>query len=118
MEKHPKAIWSVTITYALLIFYLSSIQITQPVALKIPFITTIEHIVEYAILGVLLLTSFRSIKKDGVWVVIALACLYGVSDEIHQLFTPGRFFDIHDILADCIGAVMGVFMGRYERDRI
>jgi len=115
MENRPRVIWSITIMYALLIFYLSSIPITQPQALKIPYITTIEHVIEYAILGFLLLTAFRSIKRNEVWAVIALACLYGVSDEIHQSFTPGRFCDVFDVLADCAGVLIGVFTGRYKR---
>lgn len=119
LEQHPRTIWCITIMYALLIFCLSSIPITQPPPLtEIPFISAIEHIVEYAILGFLLLISFRSIKRDGSLAVISVAFLYGFSDEVHQLFTPGRFFDVWDIIADCVGGVMGVFIGKYERDRM
>lgn len=115
MEKHPKTIWSITAMYALLIFYLSSIPITQPPpVVEIPFIDVVEHIVEYAILGGLLLISFRSIKRDGVFAVILLVFLYGFSDEVHQLFTPGRFFDTWDIAADFAGGIIGVFVVKKE----
>ena len=40
----------------------------------------------------------------------ALASLYGVSDEIHQLFTPGRSADFRDAIADAIGAALGVLV--------
>lgn len=37
-------------------------------------------------------------------VCIATAC-YGASDEIHQMFVPGRDASIYDWIADCTGAL-------------
>ncbi len=119
LEQNPGIMWSITLMYAGMIFYLSSIPITQPPILdKISFISTIEHIIEFAIFGTLLLISFRSIKQDSILAVVVLVCFYGFSDEIHQLFTPGRVFDVWDILADCVGGVCGAFMAAYHSDRI
>ena len=36
-------------------------------------------------------------------VCIAAAC-YGASDEIHQMFVPGRDASVYDWIADCTGA--------------
>ncbi|MBC6719733.1 VanZ family protein [Treponema sp. Marseille-Q4130] len=36
-------------------------------------------------------------------VCIAAAC-YGASDEIHQIFVPGRDASVYDWIADCTGA--------------
>jgi len=33
----------------------------------------------------------------------AIAFLYGVSDEIHQYFVPGRHPDVLDVVADASG---------------
>jgi len=33
---------------------------------------------------------------------------YGVTDEFHQSFTPGRTPDVADVYADAIGACLGV----------
>jgi VanZ family protein len=33
--------------------------------------------------------------------------LYGITDEIHQYYVPGRVASIGDIAADCIGAFLG-----------
>ncbi len=38
---------------------------------------------------------------------IALASLYGASDEFHQLFVPGRMCDPADWLTDTCGAALG-----------
>jgi VanZ family protein len=40
--------------------------------------------------------------------VIALSVLYGVTDEFHQSFVPGRSPDIHDLRNDGIGAALAV----------
>lgn len=32
---------------------------------------------------------------------------YGVFDEVHQVFVPGRSGDVYDLLADAAGAIAG-----------
>jgi len=43
----------------------------------------------------------------GHTMLIALGVLYGVTDEWHQSFVPGRDASIADWIADCIGVVAG-----------
>jgi VanZ family protein len=38
----------------------------------------------------------------------ALACLYAMTDEFHQKFTPGRTSSIIDVGIDTAGAVLGL----------
>ena len=40
-----------------------------------------------------------------------LAVAYGVSDEWHQSFVPGRIADSADVAADAVGAVVAVGLG-------
>ncbi len=70
------------------------------------------HATEYAVLGLLLARALAgpawlSISLPYVVGAIAIAAAYGVSDECHQLFVPGRDFDVRDMLADSVGASMG-----------
>lgn len=63
-----------------------------------------------------LLRAFAGGRLKGVtwargFVAILLATLYGVTDEFHQLFVPGRSADRYDVLADCLGASLGVALG-------
>jgi VanZ family protein len=68
------------------------------------------HTFEYGGLAVLLI---RALMGEGLaWLgatlaAIALASLYGASDEYHQFFVPGRNSDVHDWIADTVGASIG-----------
>ena len=39
---------------------------------------------------------------------LALASLYGITDELHQHFVPGRTADIADWYSDSIGSAIGL----------
>lgn len=112
--KSPKWLWGPVILQMAIIFAASSI----------PNLTSLPggisdksgHSIGYAILGGFLLRAFAGGRLRGVtWprvvVAIVLATIYGVSDEFHQLFVPGRSADRYDVLADCIGATAGAAIG-------
>ncbi|MBU0464727.1 MAG: VanZ family protein [Proteobacteria bacterium] len=42
-------------------------------------------------------------------ITIVFACLFGLSDEIHQAFVPSRSASVGDVLADCAGSIFGCF---------
>ena len=99
--------WSLTILYMLLIFYLSSLP--RPIKYELaPGMDKILHLFEYAILGYLLEVS---LKKSQVRAYLIVAWLigsfYGVTDEIHQSFVPGREASFIDLIADSLGSFIG-----------
>ncbi len=102
----------VTLSYAGFIFYLSSR--TWSGGPEIAHLDKIAHIVLYFGLGGFVFWAFRSTRLRCSSFITYLAFLltffYGLSDEIHQLYVPGREFSIVDLYADGIGAVMGVFV--------
>jgi len=97
--------------YCIVIFGLSS----SSKAVLIPSFygaDNVMHGVEYAILGVLLARSIfvsKSRFSNGSLIIsiVALATLYGISDEIHQAFVPGRSASFWDVLADGSGSLIG-----------
>jgi VanZ family protein len=75
----------------------------------------VAHLVVYALLCGALIYAFpdrcrRSAKGVVVTLSIIFCLLYGVSDEFHQSFIPGRFPSIADIAADVIGAALACML--------
>ena len=56
--------------------------------------------------------GLHNVSGRSVALAILIASLYGVSDEYHQLFVPGRTFDLFDMLADVIGSIAGAGAAR------
>lgn len=80
---------------------------------SIPGLDKVAHLCIYGLLAaaVVLAHSPRSRKKNP-WRVclatLAVCLLFGISDEFHQSFIPGRFVSGADVLADMAGAVLAV----------
>jgi VanZ family protein len=69
------------------------------------------HVGAYAGLGFItaraLAKGIRAVSLGAVLGASVISALYGVSDEYHQTFVPGRTFERLDILADALGSVVG-----------
>ena len=66
---------------------------------------------EYAILAYLLARALLwrgAFNRGQLFTVFYLVLLYAFTDEFHQLFTPGRAFQVVDLLLDALGAVLGL----------
>ena len=46
------------------------------------------------------------LKKYSLLIAIFITMLYGLSDEYHQMFTPGRSTDFFDLVADTVGGIV------------
>lgn len=100
-------LWGPVLVQMALIFIASSIPNLQQLPGNIS--DKAGHGIGYAILGALLLRALARGRRAGVtWRTMLLAILcataYGVSDELHQRFVPGRSSDVYDVLADAEGA--------------
>ena len=104
-----RAFW--TIFVAALIFACSSVPNIEAPTPEIPHLDKIAHLLIYGLLATLIFRNrpFLSRGSSGALAAVALAVLYGATDEIHQSFT-GRTCDTMDLLADAVGAAMAVFM--------
>ena len=70
------------------------------------------HALAYAGLGALLTRALagglgRSVRPTLAVVAVVAASAYGVTDEFHQSFVPGRDPSGWDLLADTVGAALG-----------
>ena len=92
-------------------------------------VSPVGHFCEYLVLGVALTNALRfHLKPEGAagalfvakpvdalskWapaIAAALSSVYGVTDEFHQIFTPGRSCDPMDWLVDTIAATIGAII--------
>jgi VanZ family protein len=106
--------WVPAILYMAMIWVFSSIETPLSVA-DIPFEDKGAHALEYAGLSALLLHAFLGTftSTRALWLVPSAmfsATLWGLLDEIHQAYVPGRNADVKDLAADAIGAVIGALV--------
>ena len=88
-------------------------EVKENIILKLQFIVRKgAHFTAYMILGIvvsLLLLKVKNIKKRYLlsW---EICTLYAISDELHQLFVPGRLCEIRDVLIDSLGSFIGILL--------
>ena len=91
----------------------------QPEEVKVNIIEKLQfivrksaHFIGYMILGILasgLILQYENINKK--YPLAFLICvIYAISDEIHQLFVPGRSGQVRDVLIDSAGSLLGIIL--------
>ena len=72
------------------------------------------HATEYAVLGVLILGTAYSFSEDSrkrsMLICWCAGTAYAASDELHQLFVPGRSCQFRDVCIDSAGVLAGVLV--------
>src|SRR5699024_4047535 len=72
------------------------------------FIRKCAHFLAYLILGILVAYAIH-VKRFYRFVFALIICvLYAISDEVHQLFIPGRSGEVGDVLIDSVGSFSGI----------
>lgn len=103
--------WGPALAYAGMIFLLSSVS-------RLPSLPGAggdkwAHSATYAGLALVVLRAivrgrWRELSFGHLITALLLATAYGATDELHQLFVPGRMADLRDLAADAIGAAIAV----------
>lgn len=108
--------WLPLIFYMGLIFYLSSISHPSVPMKDVWNIDKIYHLIEYGIFGFLAFIAFVHTpldilfrSKSPIIFAIVFTAFYGATDEIHQIFVPGRYASGVDWIFDVIGGFLGGF---------
>lgn len=107
--------WLPPLAYMIAIFSVSSLPDPQ-IGVETP--DYVLHALEYFLLTLLLIRLFlsrqpsRSTSRTVIqWhqacvVGLIIAIAYGITDEIHQYFIPGRHCSLSDVVADTGGALL------------
>ena len=98
--------------WAILLFYLSHLPSTNIPSFGIEFEDLIAHFCAYSVLGYCIAIALLRGASSQRLILIALlfGITYGVSDEIHQMFVPGRFPAVSDVVADAFGVAFGLYV--------
>jgi VanZ family protein len=105
----------------LALFIASSVPGTSYPQVDVRFADKIVHLVFYSVLGA---ACARGLLRSTLWrgprlvlTAMAIATLFGATDELHQLFVPFRSADWHDLAADAVGAFFGSLLWTLLRGR-
>ena len=88
---------------------ITSIINIKDIGLLSLIIRKLAHFIEYFILGILVINFITRYDKKII-IAILLCIIYATSDEIHQIFVPGRSCQIIDIVIDSLGSIMGIYL--------
>ncbi|BDU76163.1 VanZ family protein [Mesoterricola sediminis] len=108
-------IWALPAALLIVNVWLSS-QSALPLGVELAHpLDWVAHATEFAALALALEVAIRTTSR-GLPVyrrhllIFALVSLYGVTDEIHQAFVPGRSPDVLDWVADTLGGGLGLVL--------
>ena len=92
------------------LFIQSSIGTIEIPDIGVTWLDKILHFIVFGILGLLTARGFRHststrLRSQFMSLSIIICILYGASDEIHQLWIPGRFASFWDWIADILGII-------------
>ena len=104
--------------YWLLIFILTSIP-GNHVPILFGVSDKIKHFGAYFVLAILLnftlyiQNRFPLLSKKSFYFTFLITLFYGIIDEVHQIFIPGRAFDWWDLVADVVGSALGIYLVKF-----
>ncbi len=110
--------WVALVFWMLVIFIGSSFP-GERIPGKVSHISVVFHTIEYLLLYIFSVAAFSRAQRTQ-WnrspeIIALLFCIiYSVSDEIHQIFVPGRNADIWDIITDGVGAISGMIAWQWQ----
>lgn len=74
------------------------------------YIRKFAHFSVYLVLGILVWRALTNSKyKNKKFITALIICvIYAATDELHQLFVPGRGGQLKDVFIDSLGALVGI----------
>ena len=101
--------WLPSVLWMGFIFFLSSrasVKVSDTPAIQFLFFKTL-HVIEYTVLYVLLFRSLKNTYPAPLWQnrynAFLFAVVYGMTDEVHQMFVPTREGAFRDVIIDTLG---------------
>jgi len=104
-------LWAPVVVWAAVIFAFSAVpDLGTGLGTWDLVLRKIAHAGEFAVLGALLMRALRDERA-----AFAAGVAYAISDEVHQVFVPGRVGSPLDVAIDSVGVAVGVLLWRRYR---
>lgn len=102
--------WAPALAQMAAIFAASSLEVVPSLPGALDDYT--GHFIGYTLLSALVTRGFARGSWSGVnsrsaWQAVFMSSIYGITDEFHQSFVPGRNPSVTDWCADTLGACLG-----------
>ena len=116
--------WLPALIFSSFIFYLSSIPQNELPQIDIEGLDKLIHLSLYTILGFILGRALTARFRSDVswiayrrWLLLAaiLGTAFGITDEWHQHYVPGRAVEVGDLLMDALGSFLGAGLVLFYR---
>ena len=126
MRARTVSLWAPVVVYMAVLFFVSSLeQPTIPAGGDKPW-----HLIGYTGFGLVVARAFagglgRRVAPRAALLAVALGIGYAITDEIHQMYVPGRSAEAADLLVDSAGVILGTIgcwacgiIGPFSRDEL
>jgi VanZ family protein len=101
----------VLILSLMVVIFLGSATPQKDIPPAVSSIAKVLHLLEYALLGFLVL-PFVYTEGRPLSIAVIFTTVYAASDEFHQLFVPGRHGSPYDVLIDSFGSLIGAYFAK------
>jgi VanZ family protein len=110
IERNNWIAWVIVVFLAGFIFYISSLSGEPVPQVGFPLKAVIYHLgVFFLFAFFLMIACSRGKEKDWIFFSLIFSVFYGISDELHQYFVPGRHASFGDVFLDFTG-IMFAFL--------
>jgi VanZ family protein len=111
--------WLPVILCLSFIFYTSSIP-GQNIPGIFPYQDIVFHALNYSLLGYFFARALKNTSSGIAFTKLVIfsvifACVYGITDELHQAFVPHRSVSAVDVLIDTLGGLLGSLIYRWQK---
>lgn len=93
---------------------LDKIENKQPIQERTQkIIRKVAHFSIYTLVGLLAMayiSTYNLKESQRVIISLCIGIVYAMSDEIHQLFIPGRAGQLTDVILDTMGVILGILL--------
>lgn len=103
--------WLAVLLWMGVIFYFSSLR-GKDIPALFPLQDVLFHVIAYAALAYLFIRALKNTypgltPAKLIFFAVIFGIIYGLGDEFHQSFVPGRDASAFDVFIDTLGSFMG-----------